>query len=147
MKGHHISESPTPEGSWGLLIGTAIVLVVMAGGCVAILSSSLGPLQQSADGCLRALGAGDGRAACSAMTRVAQAEFAATYRQDTCRQAVDELAAPLTAAEREQSAHTRTGSAGTDPPLGYVALGRNPLQLSQPVLTEADGTWLVTQVR
>ncbi|MFD3623403.1 hypothetical protein ACE1N8_10540 [Streptomyces sp. DSM 116494] len=104
-------------------------------------------MERSADDYLHALGTGDGRAVCSSMTRIAQAELAARYKQDTCRKAVDELLKPLTAAEREQLSGTDTRSPETKPPLGYVDLGDNPLQLSQVVLTEIDGHWLVTQLR
>ncbi|MFG3215644.1 hypothetical protein [Streptomyces tendae] len=81
------------------------------------------------------------------MTRIAQNELAATYKQDSCRKAVDELLRPLTATDREQPSNTDTRSAETKPPLGYVDLGDNSLQLSQLVLTEIDGNWLVTQLR
>ncbi|WP_282690219.1 hypothetical protein [Streptomyces sp. CC216C] len=130
-----------------MLIGVTIAIVVIAGGCVAILKSSLGPLERSADDYLHALGAGDGRAVCSSMTRIAQDELAATYKQDSCRKAVDELLRPLTATDRERLSNTDTRSAETKPPLGYVDLGDNPLRLSQLVLTEIDGNWLVTQLR
>jgi hypothetical protein len=68
-------------------------------------------------------------AACSAMTRNAQTELAATYRTKNCPAAIDELLDPLTAAERSGLAETGTGSPRTSGRQGYVPLDGNALDL------------------
>ncbi|MFF3995094.1 hypothetical protein ACFYX8_17585 [Streptomyces cyaneofuscatus] len=147
MKEARIPAQPGQKREWPLFLGLGVALVAIAGGCVAILNSELGPLERSAGDFVRALGAGDGRSACAGMTRAGRADFAATYQQRTCEEAVAKLVAPLTSAERAQLSDTDTRSPETDPPLGHVGLGSNPLQLSQLVLTKVDGEWLVTSVR
>ncbi|MFI9769613.1 hypothetical protein ACIHJG_22480 [Streptomyces sp. NPDC052415] len=76
----------------------SIVIAFVIGGLL-LINNHLSPLEGSASRYLSHLGKSDGRAACSAMTRNAQSELAATYRTKNCPAAMEEMLDPLTAAE------------------------------------------------
>ncbi|MFE9776446.1 hypothetical protein ACFYOV_33290 [Streptomyces sp. NPDC005931] len=124
----------------------SVVIAFVVGGLI-LINGQLSPLEESASRYLGLLSKSDGNAACSAMTRNAQAEITATYRTESCPAAIDELLAPLTAAERSQLAETGTGSLRTSGRQGYVSLDGNPLDLSQLVFTNVEEKWLVSELQ
>ncbi|MGW0786002.1 hypothetical protein [Streptomyces sp. NPDC002913] len=111
-------------------------------------SADLGALEASGKDFLENLGSGDGDGACATMTRTARSELAAAQRKNTCPQAVKTLIAPLSEAER----HELTGSYearffAKNGSTGHIKVDDNPLQISELLLSEIDGKWLVTDWR
>ncbi|NEC17231.1 hypothetical protein [Streptomyces parvus] len=108
--------------------------------------ANLGALENSGKAFLKALGSGEGDEACALMTRTARSELAAAQRKDTCPQAVEAFTGALSDAERDELAGSyasrffpRNGS------LGHVNVDDNPLQISELMLSEVDGKWLVAE--
>ncbi|WP_437074814.1 hypothetical protein [Streptomyces sp. enrichment culture] len=124
----------------------SLVTAFVVGGLI-LINDHLSPLEKSASRYLGHLSESDGRAACSIMTRKAQADLMATYRTDSCGAAVHELLDPLTTAEIKQLAQTDTGSLRTSGRQGYVSLDDNPLDLSQLVFTNVDNEWLLNELQ
>ncbi|MEU6950273.1 hypothetical protein ABZ957_34440 [Streptomyces sp. NPDC046316] len=111
------------------------------------LFDSLDPLEESSSRYLGHLSRSDGRAACSVMTRTAQVELIAVYRTEDCPAAIGELLEPLTPDQRGWLEDTETRYPAIKGRLGYVELGDNPLGLTQLVLVDVDGTWLITELK
>lgn len=103
--------------------------------------------EESGKAFLAALGARDGDGACAHMTVLAQAEFAAKFSADNCSEAVEVLTGRLSEAERLRLADFgKSVYFPRDSSYGHVSVRDNALQISELVLSEVDGRWLVTQV-
>ncbi|WP_159041729.1 hypothetical protein [Streptomyces aureus] len=131
----------------GIVILAAALVTAFGVGLFMLLRDSLDPLEESASNYLGHLGREDGQAACSAMTRTARAELTATYRAKDCPAAIQAMIEPLTSAEKSELADTDTRYPKASGLTGYVDLGSNPLDLSQLVLKDVDGTWHITDLR
>ncbi|QCW78809.1 hypothetical protein EQG64_20005 [Streptomyces sp. S6] len=104
----------------------------------------LGGLETSGRTFLESLGSGEGGETCALMTRTAQSELAATQGEGTCPQAVEALVAPLSEAERRELAGSYASRFFTrDGAIGHIGVNSNPLQISELLLSEIDGRWLV----
>ncbi|MET9667983.1 hypothetical protein ABZY19_21795 [Streptomyces sp. NPDC006475] len=131
----------------GTVILTVALVTAFGVGLYMLLRDSLDPLEESASSYLGHLGREDGQAACSAMTRTAQAEFAATYRAKDCPAAIQVMTEFLTPAEKSELTETDTRYPKASGLIGYVDLGSNPLNLSQMVLKDVDGAWYIDELR
>ncbi|MGW7230290.1 hypothetical protein [Streptomyces sp. CBMAI 2042] len=132
-------------GGLGLLLAIAGIALFSA---VQENQANLGSLENSGKAFLEALGSGEGDEACALMTRTARSELAAAQRKDTCPQAIEALIGPLSDAERDELAGSyasrffpKNGS------LGHINVDDNPLQISELLLSEVDGRWLVAEWR
>ncbi|MEV7691685.1 hypothetical protein [Streptomyces bungoensis] len=97
---------------------------------------------------LRVLGSDEGENVCAHMTRTAQTELAADQRQKSCPQAVNALVGPLDSAERHRVA-TSYDSAffEKEGSFGHVNVRDNPLQITELLLSEIHGKWLVAELK
>lgn len=97
---------------------------------------------------LTALGSDDGKGVCDRMTRTARSRLAADQHRHTCPKAVDALVRPLSGSERHRLA-TSYDSAffAREGTFGHVNVRDNPLQITELLLTDSHGTWLVAEMK
>ena len=76
---------------------TWLLVVALLLGPLGLTGCGIGPVDDSGKAYMRALASGDGNAVCGKMTRIAQAELAAEFRQKDCARGVNELLKPLSA--------------------------------------------------
>lgn len=144
--GVRMSSTSTVRIRVAVIAGVAVIAAFLVG-LLLLLSRSLNPLEETAADYLGHLSTADGHAACTAMTRTAQAELAATYRVADCPAAVGKLLEPLTPAQQNELAGTDTRFPKASGLTGYVDLDSNPLGLSRLVLKDVDGTWLIAELQ
>lgn len=132
---------------------SAVGLLLAIGGLVGFFAvrndqAKLGALEHSGKRFLTALGSGDSESACGLMTRTAQSKLTATQHTDTCPQAVEALVSPLSRAERAELADSYASRFfPRDGGLGHINVDDNALQISELLLSNVDGKWLVTDWR
>ncbi|WP_411083094.1 hypothetical protein [Streptomyces sp. cmx-18-6] len=132
-------------GGLGLLLAIAGIGLFSA---VRETRADLGALENSGKAFLKALGSGQGDEACALMTRTARSELAAAQRKDTCPHAVEAFIGPLSDAERDELAGSYASRFfPRDGSLGHINVDDNPLQISELLLSEVDGKWLVAEWR
>ncbi|MFD3661237.1 hypothetical protein ACFWVF_11670 [Streptomyces sp. NPDC058659] len=144
--GVRMSSTSTARVRAAVIAGVAVLAAFLVG-LFLLLSRSVDPLEETAAGYLGHLSTADGHAACTAMTRTAQAELAATYRVADCPAAVGKLLEPLTPAQRDELAGTDTRFPKASGVTGHVDLDSNPLGLSHLVLKDVDGKWLIAELK
>ncbi|MEW2621235.1 hypothetical protein [Streptomyces sp. NPDC048106] len=97
---------------------------------------------------LRALGSDDGRRACARMTRTAQSALAMEEHRHSCPGAVDALVGPLDDTERHRLADSYASTFfAREGSFGHVNVRDNPLQITELLLSESQGSWLVAEMK
>ncbi|MFJ8201270.1 hypothetical protein [Streptomyces sp. NPDC096152] len=141
------------QGKGRLPILCAAGLLVVVGGlgiahAIRDTNSRLHAVRDAGHTFLGALGSDNGERACAHMTRTAQTELVADQHQKNCAQAVNALVAPLSSAERHRLA-TSYDSAffAKEGSFGHVNVRDNPLQITELLLSESHGSWLVAEMR
>ncbi|WP_416977641.1 hypothetical protein [Streptomyces sp. T028] len=129
----------------GLLVA-AVGLGIL--GVVRDNNSRLEAVEDAGRAFLKALAAGEGKDVCGRMTRIAQSQLAAEQHKGSCPQAVAALVGPLDDTERNELASScksrffeREGS------FGHVGVRDNPLGITELLLSESDGNWLVAEMK
>ncbi|MEU6775217.1 hypothetical protein [Streptomyces sp. NPDC046759] len=134
-----------------ILCATALLVVVGGLGIAHTIrdtTSRIHAVRDAGSTFLKALGSDEGENVCAHMTRTAQTELAADQRQKSCPQAVDALVGPLGRAERHRVA-TSYDSAffAKEGSFGHVNVRDNPLQITELLLSESHGKWLVAEMK
>ncbi|MFB7112977.1 hypothetical protein [Streptomyces sp. NPDC056291] len=146
--------SSTDEDSKGralILTAVGLLLSIVGVGLFVTLrdnSARLGALEDTGRAFLKALAAGKGEDVCAGMTRIAQSELASNQAKDNCPQAVAALVGPLDDTERDRLASSyRSRFFARDGSFGHVGVRDNPLGITELILSERDGKWLVAEIR